>query len=215
AAEDNNIISLAGYSVDNTKFHGCALTGVMTGFIQATMCDLQILSGVDGKFRQCGLSSTLTVATGADLIFASCFSEVAGNSTPIIDVNGASSISFRNYSGGIQVNECHDPTTMSIDLDPGHLVIDATCDGGQILVRGHGHLTDNHDQAASPSLVLVKRGMMDGFDLVEVRQMIIGDADTSEDDRTVTIWDEDGRTGNTKQLEYDVSADKRQRTRTL
>jgi hypothetical protein len=104
---------------------------------------------------------------------------------------------------------------MSIDLDPGHLVIDSTCDGGQILVRGHGHLTDNHDQAASPSLVLVKRGMMDGFDLVEVRQMIIGDADTSLDDQTVTIWDEDGRTANTKQLEYTISADKRQRTRTL
>lgn len=214
SAEGNNAISLAGFSVDKSLFRNSALAGAMTGTVEAVECGLNVITGLSGVFRRCGLTGTITLGSSATLIFDSCFSELAGDTAPIVDVNGSTMINFRNYSGAIQVNECHDGTVMSIDLDPGHLILDATTDGGQILVRGHGHLTNN-SSVASPNLVLTKRGMMDGFDLIEIRQMLIGDADTSLDDRTVTIWDEDGRSGNSKQLEYDISTDKRQRTRTL
>lgn len=214
-AEDKNVINLAGYSVDGSSFDKAALDGSMTGFIQATECDLRILSGADGKFRRCGLSSTITLASGTDIVFDSCFSEVAGSSAPIVDANGAASISFRNYSGGIELQEVHDGTVVSIDLDPGHLIIDSSCDGGEILVRGHGHLTNNADTVASPSIIIVKRGLMDGEDVRDAVAALVNDADTTLDDKTVTIYDEDGRVGGIKRLEYDISADKRQRTRTL
>lgn len=214
-AEEANSIALAGYAVDRSKFQSCTLTGSMSGAIEAEQCDLGIISGLEGMFRRCGLtSSTITLASNISIVFDSCFSEVPGTSTPIVDCDGAMSVSFRNYSGGIQLNEIHDGTMVSVDIDPGHLILDSTCDGGTVLVRGHGHLTNN-STPASPGLTLVKRGLLDGMDLVEVRQMIIGDADTSADDLTVTIWDEDGAAGGVKQLEYSISADKRQRRRTL
>jgi hypothetical protein len=215
AAEDSNIISLGGFSVDKSKFESCRLTGSMTGVIQANECDLQILSGAQGKFRRCGLSATITVASGSTLVLDSCFSELAGNSTPIVDVNNAAFVNFRNYSGGLELQEVHDGSVISVDLDPGHLIIDSTCDGGEILVRGHGHLTNNADEAASPSIAIIKRGLMDGEDVRDAVAALVNDADTSLDDTTVTIYDEDGRVGGVKRLEYDISADKRQRTRTL
>ena len=214
-SELNNRVNFAGFDVDDSIFMNTRLAGTVTGIFSAKECQLQSPTGIAGVVRNCGLPGTTTLAAGGQVTLAHCYSAVPGDNQPTIDCNSVVDAKIRNYSGGINLTEVHDGSVLSIDLDPGHLVLDATCDGGEILVRGHGHLTNNADEAASPSIMIVKRGLLDGLDLREIKQMITGDADTSLDDRTVTIWDEDGRTGAVKQLEYDVSADKRQRTRLL
>jgi hypothetical protein len=214
-SELNNRVNFAGFDVTDSSFVNMRLSGTVTGRFMAKECQLQSPTGINGVFRNCGLTGTVTVGGGDGAIFAHCYSEVPGDATPTMSVDGVTDLNIRNYSGGINLTNMHDPTTVSVGLDPGHLILDATCDGGEVLVRGHGHLTNNADEGASPTIRIVKRGLLDGLDLTEIKQMITGDADTSGDDTTVTIWDEGGRTGNIKQLEYTISADKRQRTRTL
>jgi len=143
AAERASIIDLGNQNVDKTKFTNSQLSGsILSGSIEAEDCGIAILTAIAGVFRGCGFLSTFTIQASGTAVFADCFSEIAGTVSPICNTNGAASISFRNYSGGLELINTVNPSLISIDLDPGTLTLGPTNTGGTVLVRGVGELKD-------------------------------------------------------------------------
>jgi hypothetical protein len=142
SAEENDVLTVGGASVANSTFSNLTLSGTMTGLINAERCRLDVLSGLEGTFHDCGFPSTFSTADNASVDFHSCFSSVPGTSTPICVLGANAMIGFRDYSGGIELQNSTAGCTTSVDLDPGHLVVAADCVGGSILVRGVGRLTN-------------------------------------------------------------------------
>lgn len=145
SAEKNDLLDMNGFNVDKSIFNSCGLQGSFTGSIEAIECDLNILTGVNGIFRRCGISADMSLASGAGVVFANCFSEIAGSSTPAIDCSGALTLNIRNYSGGVELTNIDNALFAgSVDLDPGSLVVDdVTNTQGALLVRGIGTLDFN------------------------------------------------------------------------
>lgn len=189
-SEKNDVLNFGGFNVDRSIFRGCGLTGSYTGSIEAIECDLQILSGVDGVFRRCGISDNMTLAAGAIPIFANCFSEVPGTSSPIMDCNGASGLNLRNYSGGIQLRNVQAGFTGSIDLDPGTI----TMLDGQGNTGGTVQIAGTLWNAISETIMAGGAGVTaivdKAFDAKETQialASLVGNADVSLDNQTITI----------------------------
>lgn len=89
-----------------------------------------------------------TTLSGAGIfVFINAVSSVAGTSAPIIDcgaASGSQEISFRNYSGGIDLRNFGASGTDTMSLEGnGQLILNANCTGGVIAIRGNFNLTDN------------------------------------------------------------------------
>lgn len=186
SAEKNDQINLAGFDVDRSRFSGCGLNGSFIGNIEAVECDLNVVSGLQGMFRRCGLTATIMLAAGSETVFANCFSEVAGTGSPVIVTNGASSVNFRNYSGGLELRGVVAGTTISVDLDPGTITMtNADNTGGLVQIRGVGWKNIDTDVIGT---TIIDRM----FDIQESQvafASLVGNANVSVDDLTVSILD--------------------------
>ncbi len=111
--------------------------------------------------ERCVLESTFTIGTAGNFFFEDCKSGVAGTSTPVLDFGSAlnfSMINFRNYSGGIEIQNMGKGTgnyDMSLEGD-GQLIVNAnnTADGGgtsTVAIRGNFTITDNAGGAVTLS----------------------------------------------------------------
>ena len=183
---ENDVINISGYSVDRTIFKNCKITGSMTGVVEAVECDLDLTLGIAGVFRRCGIASNLSLASGSEVIFDSCFSTVPGTSSPSCNVNGSTSVSFRNYSGGLNLTDVVAGSTITVDLDPGTIkILDGNNNtGGTVLIRGLG----TKDIGSSIGTTVVDRL----FDITEAQlglASLVGNVDISLDDQTVSILD--------------------------
>ncbi len=143
AGERASTVDLNRQSVDKSKFTNCVLRGETAGTIDANECGLDIFTEIAGTFRNCGFLNNFSIQTGGTAVFASCFSEVAGSGTPICNINGGLAVSFRNYSGGIELLNVTGSDAVSVDLDPGTLIVGPTNTGGEINVRGTGNVINN------------------------------------------------------------------------
>ena len=198
-----DIITLNGASVDGSKFEEMTITGTMTGEIEANYCLIEILTGLDGMYRHCGLDdSNLVTASDVELVFDTCYSKVAGSLTPILGLAANTVVNIRNYSGGITLEDATAGNIVSVDLDPGHLILDASCTGGTILVRGTGRLTDN-----SAGSTIVDDGLLNTVEIDTMIQSTVGNVDVAGNDLKVTVLNKDLTTNR----ELSVSADQRTR----
>lgn len=191
-AEKLNDLNLNGFNVDGSRFQGCGLSGSFTGNVEAIECDLNIVTGLEGMFRRCGLTADITLAAGAEVIFANCFSEVPGTASPVINTNGAAAVSFRNYSGGLELRGVVDGTMISVDLDPGTInMLDGQGNtGGLVQIRGLGWKNISDAILAGGAGVTNIEDRL--FDIREAQialASLVGDANISLDDETVTILD--------------------------
>jgi len=103
------------------------------------------LSNLDGNYRNCILSGTLSPGQNSQLTFFDCLSGVSGISSPIIDMNGisGSQVAFRNYSGGVKFINITDPNFLStVEFIAGRFTIDSSSINGFISVRGVAALND-------------------------------------------------------------------------
>lgn len=141
-AATQSTLDANGYDLDGSLFERCTLTGDMDGRIECVEAKLDVITGLDGVFRRCGLVSSFSTAAVATVVMQDCISEVPGTGTPVCTVGATTDLSIRNYSGGIELQGVAAGTTCSIDLDPGHLIInDASNTGGVVVVRGVGRRT--------------------------------------------------------------------------
>jgi len=141
----NITVNLNNQNIDNTEIHTAIVTGIHggTGLILLRRAFLLNITNLNCFADDCWMTGNNTIQAGATLVFDKCRSAVAGNNTPQITFqSGATFLNFRHYSGGLQINSMEVGHVMSYETD-GQFVIDASCTGGVVSLRGNMTITDN------------------------------------------------------------------------
>ena len=139
-------INMNGQDVDGSFFTNLTVTGEQggTGLIVVTNSGLSNADSLEIHARNCAIIGNLSLRAG-DNFFDKCYSSVAGNATPVLDfndVNTTVNVSWRAYSGGLEVQNMTTDHTMSYETD-GQLVVNANSDNANITIRGMCSITDN------------------------------------------------------------------------
>lgn len=164
----NNELFISNSNLENVLFFNCTLSGTLSGSIQAEDCRIHLTNGVNGTFKECGLSSSFQMADNSNVTLANCFSEVPGTATPICSMGSNSFLNVRNWSGGFQLNSSSAGCISSIDGDPGSIILDSSNVGGQVTVRGFSEIVDN----SGPSCTVVKSGFFNVPDFYDVSSSV-------------------------------------------
>jgi len=226
AATESAIINLNAQNIPRTLFNNVEITGdCNSNDIQADDCSLNQVINISGHFARCGFPSNFGLGTDAHCVFDSCYSERPGNTAAICNWNGAHHANFRNYSGGLEIQNmvARSPEAIaSIDLDPGTLILGPTNTGGQIKVRGVGEYDPT--LLGSPSTIVDDSDLVSGGDVQQIlaytditAALIAGDAVVSSDDLTVTLFENESPIPSPRTIKarYSISADGRIRTRLI
>lgn len=148
----SNTAALGGQDMGNSCIHDMLVSGaqggsgrmmIVGGFINGVTSFEAVVVGS-------GIMGGITLRSGAgnDSYFDQCYSTVPGNSTPELTFAANADCSFRHYSGGLQINSMAAGSTMSYETD-GQMIIDATCTGGALTIRGNCTITDNASGAVT------------------------------------------------------------------
>jgi len=136
-------LALGGQDISNTHFHGPAVSGTgttPTGEVEFEHAHIGTVTIGEAHFQESGLSTTLTLSAAGDYACIGCYSEVAGTGSPSLDFGAAvgnTNVSFRNYSGGIQVEAMGDTGTDTMSLEGNGQFIEGTSTGGTVAIRGN------------------------------------------------------------------------------
>lgn len=149
----SSIIFDGRQTIDNSTFRRLQMSGGARGKFSLQEGILLSFSDFEGDVTNTGLLGRITLPSGGSnnpfYSFLDSFSLVPGTDTPIIDFNNNANIrmQFRSYTGGLTFENMAAGSVVSVDLLSGHLKIDASCAGGQVVVRGVGHVTDESNGA--------------------------------------------------------------------
>lgn len=94
---------------------------------------------------RCSMTGTFTVGSAGDYVFDQCFDAKASGTTPIIDFGaavGGTSISLRDWHGGVEVRNMKAGDFLSID-GAGRLVLASSCTAGEVRIRGSFDITNS------------------------------------------------------------------------
>lgn len=134
------------------EFEQALLVGTLDGASRIEHCWLGAVTFVSATVHDSILITTspVVLSGGDDVFFLDCYSGIAGSGTPVIDMGGSGQrLQMRNYTGGIKLINKTGADKVSIDLNSGHVILDATVTAGEILIRGVGKLTDNSGPGAT------------------------------------------------------------------
>ena len=140
---ENWTLALGGQDVAGTTFIGAVVTGVMAGtgtdqhFIDCELGAISIIKNT--HFVTCEIEGTQTVVEAGDIFYERCGSAIAGTATPLFSFGAAignSNLSMRKYSGGIQFEAMGDTGTDTASIEGRGQIIEGTCTGGTVAVRG-------------------------------------------------------------------------------
>ena len=146
---EENSINLNSNDVDGSAFINLKVTGTQGGTGQITVRDgvLDALVGLYCRADNCAITGNITVdASGST--FSRCYSAVASNGTPELTFVAGADVSFRSYSGELQINSMASGDTMEMEAD-GAITIGATCTGGTLILRGMLSITDSASGAVT------------------------------------------------------------------
>jgi len=134
----------AGCSTANTVFVTCHLQGVLAGEVEVRDCMIGDLSGFQGKMFNPMLTGTLILAGSG---FVELFEPVSAPPVvfgAVIDMGGSGrGLRARRIAGGVTLKNKTGTDQVFLDYISGRLVIDSTCTGGTITVRGITSLVNN------------------------------------------------------------------------
>ncbi len=140
-----NRINMGGEDVNDSFFYHIILSGTQGGNqkIEAKCSYLNGITDLNIIATNVWLTGNNTLKATTLSIIDHWSSNVPGQSTPELTFQaGETSIGLRHGSGGIKVNNMTSDHTMSLETD-GQLVVDATCNSGNISARGSMDITDN------------------------------------------------------------------------
>lgn len=147
----NWTLVLEGQSISGSCIIGADASGVCTGAIEPSFrsCHFTNVTLPPCHLTRCGFAGTITAGSAGDFFFEMCHSMVAGTSAPIFDFGSglnASNVSFRHYSGGIEIqNMGAGSGSYNMSLEGfGQIIINANCSPtSTIAIRGMFTVTDN------------------------------------------------------------------------
>lgn len=199
----NAIINCGGYDVSGSEFQRCEVTGTMTAPSFQVVIDEGKVNGITNFWGAIGRSvfeGTTLLAPGNTTINACASNEAAAGTRPIIDMGGAAKdLSIRQWSGGLTLEDCIAGSSVTVDMVAGHLYLDSTCIGGDIVVRGVGKITDNSTSTVD------KDGLIEGIDARLVRMIQTNRLETNPTTGVLTIYDDNDSVLLTAQLYEDVA----------
>ena len=149
-SEDDVTITVnPGAAAAATKFYTARIEGTLDGDSTIDSCIVQDLAFVDGLVKNSLLEGTITLSGVQQATLKNCSSGVAGQGAPVIDMGGSgSSLAVRNYNGGLALRNKSGPEEVSIDLNSGQIILEATVAGsGDITIRGIGEPIENNGSA--------------------------------------------------------------------
>jgi hypothetical protein len=140
---DNWTLALGGQTLDSIYVTGATVTGIMAGtgttqvFHRCFMGACSLIAGT--HLHECAITGTQTVVEAGDFFIDRCHSGIAGTSTWVFDFGAAignTNLNVRNYSGGIQLESMGDAGTDTASIEGQGQIIEGTCTGGTVAVRG-------------------------------------------------------------------------------
>tara|TARA_R110001606_G_scaffold118687_1_gene249333 strand:- start:1083 stop:2222 length:1140 start_codon:yes stop_codon:yes gene_type:complete len=133
--------------VADCSFENLIIRGTLDGNNTFRNCTIGQVSYVNGLVQDCSLTGPIAVDGGAQCNIINCWSGLAGvgdNELVTIDMSSSdSSLALRNYSGGIKLMNYTGVGSITLDFASGRVVIDQSCTGGVIGIRGVCEVTDN------------------------------------------------------------------------
>lgn len=157
-------LTFGGHDYAGTHFfHASPVTGIATSANNADHLDVldSIIGDVtvnDAHFTSCSFKeNTLTFgAVSSTVRLINCRSVVAGAVTPIVDFGTGSAnhnLTVAHWQNGIEIHNFNATSGGGTDLcsisGTGQLIIDASCDGGTINLRGQWKVTNNSGGAVT------------------------------------------------------------------
>ena len=137
------MLDLNGQSVVGSYFEGATVSGTATGTGVTQVfhdCLMGTVTHINGThLSECGIGGTQTVGEAGDYFLDRCHSAIAGTGTWIFDFGAAianTNLNVRNYSGGIQIENMGDTGTDTASIEGRGQIIEGTCTGGTVAVRG-------------------------------------------------------------------------------
>lgn len=139
-------LNLGNQNLDNSVFQYADITG--TGLISNInkeihfeYCKIGTSKLTKSYFNNCDLEGTITLASGNHVWHET--SDITNSATtPIIIFQPGAELQCRSYKGGIQVNNMVTGNDLIID-GAGRVIIDSSCSGGNITIRGPFTLVNN------------------------------------------------------------------------
>lgn len=136
-------LALGGQDIAGTTIIGATVSGIAagTGTKQRFLhCDMNAITHIKNThIEECGIIGAQTVGEAGDYFFARSHSAIAGTTTWIFDFGGAigsTNLNIRNYSGGVQLENMGDVGTDTASIEGRGQIIEGTCTGGTVAVRG-------------------------------------------------------------------------------
>jgi len=156
--------------VSDCSFENLTISGVLDGNNTFKGCIVSNLNYVNGLIQECAITGTIAVDGNAQCNIINCWSGTAGvDDTQLvtIDMGGAdNSLTLRNFSGGLKLVNYAGGGAITLDFSSGRVVIDASCTGGTIGIRGICDVTDNSgagcnvlDQTIDSGLNIINEGV--------------------------------------------------------
>lgn len=186
-----NTITLGSQNVDGSRLWNVLITGIQGGTsrFQADGCILSAITSMEICAVECVIADGSSLILRNDCAFLSCKSAVAGGNTPTLDINSVTNVNvyFRDYSGGIQIDNAVATTIMSYDCPAGQLIIDGTCTDLQIHARGCLSLTDNGTTTDLTSEAAINLTNIIAGCATALTQIPIGDSSPLRQDQGASI----------------------------
>lgn len=140
----NWTLALGGQQIVGTMIHGAMVSGTAAGVGTMQMfrnCTVDAVTHIKNTHLiGCAIAATQTVGEAGDYFFDQCHSAVAGTSTWTFefgDAIGNTNLNMRHYSGGVQLESMGDTGTDTASIEGHGQIIEGTCTGGTVAVRGH------------------------------------------------------------------------------
>ena len=138
-------------NVDNCEFQNMTISGILDNNNIIRKCEIEEIESYDGLIIGCGLNGGITMGGFAQTSVVGCYSNVAGTSTPYIDIGSGSALAVRGWEGGLELRNKTGTDAVSLDLDSGQINVMPTCTAGTITIRGVGNVTDNSSAGCNVS----------------------------------------------------------------
>jgi len=156
--------------VTDCSFENLTVNGVLDGNNIFKNCTVNDVNYVNGLLQECSLTGTISVDGTVQANIINCWSGTAGiedSQLVTIDMGGGgNSLALRNYSGGLKLTNYTGSGALTLDFASGRVIIDATCTGGTIGIRGIASVTDNSgagctvlDQTVDTGLDVINEGV--------------------------------------------------------
>ena len=124
---------LPSADVTNCSLENLTVIGELDGLNTVRSCSIGAVTNASGFFEKCAFFDSVSI--NASTFILECYSQLPGNSYPTWDV-GSNDITFRDYRGSAGIINAQVGHTSSCGIYGGRLIIENTCVGGEIHLRG-------------------------------------------------------------------------------